>query len=148
MAAGPPGTVGLAGLLLAPVAPHDPAQLRDPRRSGGGHQQGACDRGQQEGHGQREAQVSAEEADVHGVRVLDDEDHHYGEDGDTRDEPGAQATGPRVHSYADAGRFLRLRWCLGCLRHLWFLWFLGNRRGRRGFCCSWRLRCLWVGTVG
>jgi hypothetical protein len=46
---------------------------------------------EQERHGQRQAQVHAQEADVDGVRVLDHEDQHHDEGGGARDQRDAHA---------------------------------------------------------
>src|SRR6185437_5675730 len=52
------------------------------------HEQGSGDGGEEQGHGEGQAQVGAEEADVDGVGVLDDEDHHHDEAGGAGDEVG------------------------------------------------------------
>ena len=54
------------------------------------------DRREEQRHGQRQAQVRAQETDVHSVRVLDDENQHHDEDGDADDQPGAHAADPGV----------------------------------------------------
>jgi hypothetical protein len=90
----------------AAVAADDAAELGDPGGSGGGHRGSAHDDGEKQRHGQREAQVRAQEADVHGVRILDDEDQHHDEDDETHDQAGAHAAYPGV-----PGRALgRLSW--------------------------------------
>jgi len=95
----------------AAVAADDAAELGDPGGSGGGHRGSAHDDGEKQRHGQREAQVRAQEADVHGMCILDDKDQHHDEADETRDQAGAHVADPgtrvRAHGRLGHGRGYR-----------------------------------------
>jgi len=89
----------------APVVPHDHAQLSDPGGSCRSHQQGSCDGGDQQDYREGRPDLGAKEADLHGVRVLDNEDHQHDQRQDADDQGGTGA--------ADQGA---RDWCLSWRR--------------------------------
>lgn len=68
----------------------------------------AGDGAEQQRHGQRKAQVRAQEADVHGVRVLDDQDQYHDEDAGGGAAPLAEAGGKVVAACGAAGSVMAL----------------------------------------
>jgi hypothetical protein len=97
---------GRGGRLAAAGAVDGPPQLGDPGGSGGGHQQGPGDDGQQQGDPGRQPHLGAQEAELHGLRVLRDEDHQHDQGERAPAIKAVRMSLVRVHRYQIQGRLL------------------------------------------